>query len=137
LPYGPGDAAQRLIPSVHAALRARQPVALTACDQVRDFIFAPDAADLLVSLLASNKTGAFNIASGQGLSIRTALKHLADRVGGADCLQFGALPMRPGDPGHLVADMTKVQTELGWRAPTSFEAGLDAYLKNVANTDQP
>ncbi len=126
LPYGPGDPPQRLIPSVLAALRARRPIALSPCEQVRDFIFAPDAAALLVDMLWSDEAGAFNVGSGQGVTIKSVLERLAEQVGGAECLQFGQLPLRPGEPLTLAADMTKVRTRLGWHAPTALDVGLRA-----------
>src|SRR5207249_10805086 len=48
LPYGPGDSLQRLIPSVLASLTAGRPIETTHGRQLRDFIYAPDAAYLLV-----------------------------------------------------------------------------------------
>jgi nucleoside-diphosphate-sugar epimerase len=128
LPYGPGDPPQRLIPSVVAALRARRTIALSSCEQVRDFIYAPDAAALLVALLWSNERGAFNVGSGHSVTIRSALEQLAAQVGGAECLQFGKLPLRPGEPLTLTADMKKVSDRLGWQAPTSIDDGLRACL---------
>jgi nucleoside-diphosphate-sugar epimerase len=124
LPYGPGDPPQRLIPSVVAALRARRPIALSSCEQVRDFIYAPDAAAVLVALLWSNESGAFNVGSGEGVTIRSALERLAGQVGEVECLQFGQLPLRPGEPMMLAADMTKVRARLGWQAPTLLDDGL-------------
>lgn len=124
LPYGPGDPPQRLVPSVLASLRAHRPIALSAGTQIRDFIYAPDAADLLARLVHSPATGAFNVCSGEGVSIRTALETLADVVGVRDCLQFGAIAMRPGEPQVLVGCTDKVRETLGWHAPTSLDEGL-------------
>lgn len=114
LPYGPGDPPQRLIPAVMANLEAGKPMALSHGNQMRDFVYAPDAADLLVKLLWSKAAGAFNIGTGEGASLRSVIEFLADRLGNKDCLRFGALPPRPGEPDVLVADLRKVTRELGW-----------------------
>lgn len=126
LPYGPGDPAERLIPSVLAALRAGKPIQTTDGTQQRDFIYAPDAADLLVRLLLSDQQGAFNIGTGRPTSIRSVVEYLAARCGRPELPQFGARPNAPGDPPFLVADMRKVRERLYWSAATDLWSGLDA-----------
>jgi nucleoside-diphosphate-sugar epimerase len=127
LPYGPGDNAARLLPSVLAALRAGQPVDLTSGVQERDFVYAPDIGEFFVRLLFSPQTGAFNVGTGTPLSIRAAVEQLADRLGAsAALLRFGGRPDN-GEPQTLVADMRKSQPI--WAGPPkSFAAGLSLLL---------
>jgi nucleoside-diphosphate-sugar epimerase len=128
LPYGSGDAPERLIPTVIDRLRRGQPVPLSEASQERDFIYAPDAADLMVRLLAVPLPGPFNIATGRGVSVRRAVEYVADRLGGRDRLEFGARPALVEEPARLVGDMAKVEALVGWSAPTALEAGLDRVL---------
>jgi nucleoside-diphosphate-sugar epimerase len=128
LPYGPGDPAARLIPSVMAALQEKRPVETTHGGQLRDFVYAPDAADLLVRLLFSSETGVFNIGTGCGTTIRTVIEYLADRCCGHHLLRFGALAPPDGEPLQLMADMTKSMEKLGWVPATSITDGLDRSL---------
>ncbi len=113
LPYGPGDPPQRLIPSVIAALRAGQAIETSHGRQVRDFIFAPDVAAQLVGLLGVAEPGVFNIGTGQGVAVRTALETLADHFGARPLLRFGARALAPGEPMQLVAEMSKTSRALG------------------------
>jgi nucleoside-diphosphate-sugar epimerase len=131
LPYGPGDPANRLIPSVLAALIDKRPVETTHGHQQRDFIYAPDAADLLVRLLFSSETGAFNIGTGKPTTVRRVVEYLATSLGGGDLLRFGAIEPGRGEPAFLAADMSKATARLGWSAPTAIEAGLDKLLANA------
>jgi nucleoside-diphosphate-sugar epimerase len=128
LPYGPGDPPGRLIPSVLAALDQQRPVETTHGRQLRDFIYAPDAADLLIRLLFSSDTGAFNIGTGCPTTIRSVIEYLADRSGGRELLRLGAIEPPAGEPPRLIADMTKVSARLGWSVPTSMHAGLTEVL---------
>jgi len=128
LPYGPGDSPARLVPSVIAALGRGDPVSTTDGRQQRDFIYAPDAADLLVRLLFSSEEGAFNIGTGRATTVRSVIEFLADRRGGRHLLRIGTHEPPLGELPVLVADMSKVQARLGWTAPTSVEAGLDRVL---------
>ncbi len=128
LPFGPGDPPQRLIPSVLAALRAGQPVQTSHGTQQRDFIYAPDAADLLVRLLLSQQAGAFNIGTGRATTVRSVVEYLASRCRRPDLPQFGALALAPGEPAVLVADMGKVGKRLAWSPPTDLHQGLDRVI---------
>lgn len=128
LPYGPGDPPARLIPSVLSALEQKRPVETTHGRQLRDFIYAPDAADLLVRLLFSPEVGSFNIGTGCATTIRSVIEYLADRRGGRELLCLGAIEPPDGEPPLQVADMARVRARLGWLAPTSIEAGLTQVL---------
>jgi nucleoside-diphosphate-sugar epimerase len=125
LPYGPGDAGERLVPSVLAALLRGEAVKLGDGTQVRDFIYAPDAAGLILTLAASDATGTFNIGTGVGTSVREAAEQVAALVGRPDLLRFGALPNRAGEPQRLVADMAKTTRILGWKPRHSLGEGLE------------
>lgn len=128
LPYGPGDTPQRLIPSVLAALRAGQPVQATHGTQQRDFIYAPDAADLLVRLLLSEEAGAFNVGTGRATTVRSVVEYLASRCSRPDLPQFGAIPLTSGEPAVLVADMGTVREHLSWSPQIEIQQGLDRVL---------
>ena len=97
-------------------------------NQTRDFIDARDAADLLVHLLMSSETGAFNIGTGHGTTVRSVIEYLADRHRGRGLLRLGALATPADEPDVLVADMAKVKAHLGWTASTDIVAGLDRIL---------
>jgi nucleoside-diphosphate-sugar epimerase len=129
-PYGPGDAPQRVIPTVIEALLSRRPVDLSDAKQERDFIYVADAADLLVRLLAGEEEGAFNVGTGCATQIRSVAEQIADRLGGRELLKFGAIET-DGEPKHLIADMSKVTLLLGWSAPTSLETGLGNLLNRA------
>lgn len=137
VPYGPGDAPQRLIPSLLAALRARSPIDVTDGSQVRDFVYATDIAELLVSLLRTPEAnGAYNVGTGRGVSVRQVIESLADHLHARELVHFGALPQRNDEPLILVADVTKVERVLNWRAGISIESGLGQLLQ-IANLPPP
>jgi nucleoside-diphosphate-sugar epimerase len=131
LPYGPGDRTQRLVPTVLESLLAGRPVQVTHGNQQRDFIYAPDAADLLVRLLVSTESGAFNIGTGEATTIRRAVEYLGTRCGRPDLLQLGAMAPPSAEPPVLVADMTKVRARLDWSAATGIQDGLDRVLASA------
>lgn len=132
LPYGTGDDPRRLIPSLLAALSAGKPISVSDGSQVRDFVYAPDVADLLVSLLAtSDANGAYNVGTGRGVAVRQVIQRVADHFNARELVHFGAQARRADEPAALVADMTKVERTLGWHAQTSIESGLEQMLRNT------
>ena len=125
LPYGPGDTDGRLLPALIKRLAAGQEFQLGDGSLERDFIFAPDAADLLVCILLDEKSGAFNVATGRATSIAEAVQYVADKLGRRDLLRFNVRHTPINEPRRLVADMTKATETLAWSAPTTLFAGLD------------
>jgi len=124
LPYDPGDAPERLIPTVMAALSKGEEVKLSEGSQLRDFIYASDAADLILTLAASDAPGIFNIGTGAATSVRAAVEEVARLMGRGDLLRFDALPSRGGEPHRLVAKMDKAARILGWKPRHSLSDGL-------------
>src|SRR5262245_19137150 len=93
LPYGPGDAPQRLLPSLLAAMAAGTPIDVTDGSQVRDFVHVTDIAELLARLLATPQAkGAFNVGTGHGTTVRQVLERAADHFHAPELVRFGARP---------------------------------------------
>jgi nucleoside-diphosphate-sugar epimerase len=135
VPYGPGDPLQRLIPSLIAAFGAGQQISVTDGRQIRDFIYAPDVAALLVRLLQEqDATGAFNVGTGRGVSVRQVIELLADLYNARGLVRLGTRPQREDEPLSLVADMSKVRRVLDWSAPTSIEDGLERLTRTSATS---
>jgi len=130
LVYGPGDSKKRLIPSVMQALQAARPIDLGSGTQVRDFVWAPDVADLLVQLLSCRDVGVFNAGTGIGTSVREATEFIANRLGRSELLRFGVRPDPVSEPESLVADMRKTQQLVQWAPRTNLSLGLETLLQS-------
>ena len=131
-PYGPGEAQQRLIPSIINSLIAQRPISLSEGTQERDFIYAPDVADLLVRLLAADGAiGPFNVGTGRATSVRAVAECIADRFSARHLLTFGSLSSGADEPHRMVADMGKVTSQLSWPEPTPVQLGLRATVDDA------
>jgi nucleoside-diphosphate-sugar epimerase len=131
LPYGPGDSDKRLVRSVIGALRQGEELALGSGGQIRDFIWAPDIADLAVAILSNGAKGAFNAGTGKGTSVRAVAEYLASRIGRPELLKFGTRADPVSEPPSLVADTGKVERTLGWTPKIDVFSGLDVVLETV------
>lgn len=100
--YGEGEDERRLVPTLHKNLSRGQAVELTSGDQVRDFLEVREAANQIADLAMSSKTGAFNICSGKGVTVRSLANQIADKYGRRDLLKFGTRRENPVDPPYMV-----------------------------------
>jgi nucleoside-diphosphate-sugar epimerase len=121
--YGPAEAPARLVPSVIRALLREEPAILGDCLGQRDFMHAADTAGALVTLLSSGFEGAADIASGDCRPMRDIVQMVADRIGRADLLRFGA-HTAANDPPQLATRATALR-DLGFRPAHTLNTGLD------------
>jgi UDP-arabinose 4-epimerase len=113
-----------LIPLVLFAAMGRQPsVKIFGNDYptpdgtcVRDYVHVSDLADAHVAaigwLAAGNRSEAFNLGNGQGVSV-TEVVRTSEQVTGLP-ITTEMCPRRVGDPPILISDATKARLMLGW-----------------------
>ncbi len=85
---------------------------------VRDYIHTMDLAEAHLRgveyLMAGGESRAFNLGTGQGVSLREIIR-AARQVTGQQ-IPYKIAARRPGDPATLVADADQAWQSLGWRA---------------------
>ena len=120
LPFGRLDNPRKLLPQLIEALREGRTMDLSAGEQRRDFLGIADLCAAYIALandMGRTMFDIFNVSSGEPTQLRTLLETLSDEMG-ADraLLNFGALPMRPGEPPLSCGDASKARDLLGWQA---------------------
>jgi nucleoside-diphosphate-sugar epimerase len=120
--YGPGEPAERFIPSVIRSLLAGREIACTEGRQLRDFLYVDDAASAMVRLLQSDHAGPLNIASGSAVSVREVAETIGEKLSAPQLLGFGKRPSN--EEPYVLAD-TRLLAALGWRPAFDLGAGLD------------
>jgi nucleoside-diphosphate-sugar epimerase len=126
--HGPGEDSRRLVPSVILALLAGGAAPIGPGTQIRDFLGTPDAGAGLAALLDSEVTGPVNIASGLGIAVADLALRIGELMGCRERIEIGALPPRPGEPPRLVADVTRLSREVGFRPSRDVESSLAATI---------
>jgi nucleoside-diphosphate-sugar epimerase len=127
--YGPGEQSGRLVPSIALRLLRGEPAPASHGRQIRDFLHVADAAEAFVALLASDVTGAVNVASGVPTTIAEVVATIGELTGREDLIRLGALPSLEGEPAELVADVTRLIDEVGLRPRYDLRAGLEDTLE--------
>jgi UDP-glucose 4-epimerase len=119
-----------LIPSAFEAIRGQRPALDIFGDKyptpdgtcVRDYIHVSDLAEahvLALEYLADGTSQAVNLGTGRGRSVREVLSAIR-RVTGREVPSRTA-PPRAGDPPELVADPTRAEKLLNWKAKRSLD----------------
>lgn len=122
--YGPGENENRLVPSIITALIDGKDALCTHGEQIRDYLYARDAAEALVCLLESGVEGPVNVASGKAVKLKIVVDTAAKAVGRADLVRYGALQAADDDPPLLLANTEKLFQQVGWQSRYSLEDGM-------------
>jgi nucleoside-diphosphate-sugar epimerase len=122
--HGPHEDERRLVPHVARPLLRGERAAVSEGTQVRDFMHVADVADALCALLDSDVGGPVNVASGEPVAVREVVSLVAEATGRPELVDYGAVPMRPGDPAELVPDVGRLRDEVGWRPRFGLRDGL-------------
>jgi len=127
--YGPGEDERRLVGSVASALTRGQRALTGDGSQIRDVMYVADAGAAFAALVGADVRGPVNVASGEAQTLRGVVEATGRLVGRPDLLDIGALLTRPGDPDALVADVTRLRDEVGFRPRVALEDGLAATVE--------
>ncbi len=129
-PYGPGAPIKQFIPSLATQLAADATFEMSDGRQVRDFIHVRDIAGAVTALVRGTITGPVNVGTGVGVSLQTVAAQMRNLVGGSGRIALGAKPRATHDPDSIVADITRLRFETGWRPSVPLDDGLANVLAN-------
>lgn len=125
--YGPNDEqkpATRAVPIWIKAVLQNKPIPLYwKGEQKRDYIFVGDIARVFKDVLGLKGCRVYNLGNGKGVWMKDIIKNI-ENISGKK-LKIVDAGQRPGDPKFLVADISKIQKEVGWRPKTDLRAGLE------------
>jgi nucleoside-diphosphate-sugar epimerase len=122
--YGPHEHPARLVSSVIRALLKGEPAPCSPGTQLRDFLHVEDVAAAFVALVDSEVGGAVNIGSGSPVAVRDVVNLIGHELDRSDLVKLGALPARPGEPHLLVADIRRLEAEVGFTPRYGLEDGI-------------
>lgn len=96
-------------------------------EQTRDFVCVRDVAHAnLLAGQAFGVSGAFNIGSGQRITINNLVQLMADTMGRRPDIAHG--PARPGDVRHSLADVSAASDAFGYEPTVGLPEGLCEYM---------
>jgi UDP-glucose 4-epimerase len=131
-PYGAGQPAERRAYGVinfliHRALADRSLPIYGDGAQLRDYIFIADVVGALLLAGADQRSDGrvYNVGSGVGTSM-IDMAQLVVKIVGSGRIEHQPWPplVQEIDTGDFVADVTRIEHEIGWRPATSLADGL-------------
>ncbi|WP_433202501.1 UDP-glucose 4-epimerase GalE [Dactylosporangium sp. CS-047395] len=119
-----------LLPLVFRAARSGEPLTVTGTDlptpdgtAIRDYVHVADIAAAHLTAAAAVTSGrrsrVYNAGTGTGHSVLDVI-HAVERATGT-AVPWRAGPPRPGDPSTVVADVTRIEAELAWKAAHTLD----------------
>jgi nucleoside-diphosphate-sugar epimerase len=124
LPFGQGESANRLIPSLIEVFNGRRDPFGVNAKAYRDFLHASDVAEAFVCLLRSRASGEYNICSGEPVPLTGVVTTLAKLLGADPEPVLALSSERFGEPSVLVGENLKLK-ELGWQSALTLVQGLE------------
>ena len=127
--YGKYDGVDCLIPYLIRSLMNEETSNLTECLQDWDYLYAPDAANALISLGEKGHSGEiYNLASGDVHPLRFFVEEIRKKIVPHKELVFGK-------ENRMIVSLCpaikKLQEHTGWKLQTSFGDGIDDIIENM------
>jgi UDP-glucose 4-epimerase len=95
--------------------------------QSRDYIYVGDVVEGVLAAADSDASGAYNLGTGRETTV-LELVELLSRLGASNGFEPEFAPARPGEVQRIVLDSARAAADLGWRAATQLEPGLELTL---------
>jgi len=124
--YGPGQPAHTLVPAAIRAALSGEDFPMTPGEQRRDFVYVDDVVEGLLAAAAAPGIDGESVDLGTGVaySVREVVERIWVISGARGRVLAGALPYRPGEVMHLIADADRTAHLTDWRATVGLEEGL-------------
>lgn len=133
--YGPGMASRSLVGTLLDQAVSSDAVTLADLRPIRDYCYIDDVADAVARAGTEPMAEAFavyNVGSGTGTSVADLARLVLATVGRNVEVRLGNLDRPPGsDILSLVADVRRIEHDLGWHAATSLSDGLAVTAASV------
>lgn len=137
--YGGKPTVKRLMDYIIESLDAPEAVAMTAGEQILDFIHVDDISQFLIYVIRNysifcnlEKNGEnFHLGTGRGTTVKEVAK-IVESVSKRRCnINWGDRPYRDQDTMYSVAPIAKNIELTQWKAQIDLKAGIERYLNSL------
>lgn len=123
--YGKNDGENSLISYSIRELKAGRSPEFTKCEQDWDYLNSEDAARAFLSVAEKGIDGKFYpLGSGKGRKLSEYIEEIRNIINPKIELGFGKKEYYPHQPMHLVADVSELTKDTGWKAEVGFDEGI-------------
>jgi UDP-glucose 4-epimerase len=132
--YGPRETNPHVIPEIiRQLLSGIDEIRLGNVKPRRDYIYTTDVAKALMAIAAGNEHPyrIYNVGTGQEHSVEEIMSNLASISGRPLRIIVDPERVRATDRMHLVCDLRRIRSELGWMPEHSIRNGLARLWESV------
>ncbi|UZW15059.1 SDR family NAD(P)-dependent oxidoreductase [Clostridium pasteurianum] len=124
--FGEGEAPHKIFCHIILSLIKGEDVALTDCEQYRDYCYVENIIDGMVLAAKNNsvKNEIFNIASGNIHQLKYYVNLIFENIDTDKKPLYGAIPYRKNEMWAPKADINKIKSLLHWTPKVSLEEGI-------------
>ena len=127
--YGPGqdlaEMRQGMVSIYLAYLLKGEPLVVRgSLERTRDFVYVDDVVEAWARAIEQPVSGALNLASGHGTTVRSLIAQLLTACGLDERYPVKEEAATPGDQHGLYADITAIHDALGWEPRVTLREGL-------------
>ena len=139
--YGPRSPERSLVGRLARAAVGDGPVRVAALRPIRDYVHVDDVSAAVATALANLPTAdpaaevpIFNVGSGVGTSVHEMATLTLGLAGRSAAIEEAPTPDRPArqDVTHLVADIDRARSQLGWSPRVPLREGLAELVERVS-----
>ena len=128
--YGKNDGENTLISYVLREFAAGRSPELTKCEQLWDYLNCEDASKAFFAVLEKGIDGkTYPLGSGQGRKLSAYVGDIRDVINPDLELSFGKKEYYPHQPMYLVADISELTKDTGWKPEIEFKDGIKSIIK--------
>ncbi|MBO6218726.1 MAG: NAD(P)-dependent oxidoreductase [Treponema sp.] len=123
--YGPNDGENTLISYVIRELKAGRSPELTKCEQTWDYLHCDDAARAFLAVAEHGVAGKiYPLGSGCGRKLCEYVEDIQKYLAPSIPAKFGVKDYYPHQPMYLVADISELTADTGWKTEMLFKDGI-------------
>lgn len=133
--YGPGDNSYTMVMSAIINMLKGEHMAFTKGEQMWDYIYAGDCANAFYLMGLKGVHGrTYTVGSGQGRMLKDYILDIRDVVNPELEVGIGERDYNPGQVMYLVADISQLQEDTGFKPEMDFKEGIKRtceYYQNI------
>jgi nucleoside-diphosphate-sugar epimerase len=133
--YGPNDVPTRLIPKVIHHLINKQPLVLNSCETTIDYLHVYDFCTAITALIETQKTGVFNICSGNEYQLLDIIALIQKEIGMGEIFYDKSL-YRNYSSKYICGSNHKLKHETGWNSVMDLQKGIIDTINSTKNLNK-
>jgi UDP-glucose 4-epimerase len=127
--YGQNDMNSHLIPEIIKQVNeGKREIELGNLTPKRDYIYVDDLCRAIIKLLKLNRKGTYNLGTGIEYSVKEVVEIVSQILGEEIKILQNRKRKRKAEREHLLADITKIQSDTAWKPRIKLKEGLRKLL---------